>query len=138
MTNKQILLYKNNKNHLIFYVLFHILTINLILLSLFVDTYDSMKITGILKCEEDCSITVNLPYDKVDIFREDSKIKYLNKEYKIENILYEEPYLEKEIPYQNVIIQTGLRNEEKIINFHILYNKQRIIKKVKNIVMKGE
>ncbi len=138
MTNKLVLIHKSNKNHFIIYVLFHIFILNLILLTFFVDTYDSIKVTGIIKCEEECQITLNLPYNKIDIFQDDSKITYLNKDYKIMNITYDEPYLEKEIPYQNVIIKTDLASDDKIINFSILYNKQRIIKKIKNILLEGE
>ena len=101
---------------------------------LFIKIYDSYYTTGLISCNEECNITVSLPYDKVDILKEDPHLEYLNKEYKVETITYNEPYLNNQIPYEDVVIKTNLKSEDKIINFKILYNKQRVISKIKNIV----
>ena len=61
-----------------------------------------------------------------------------DKKYKIEKIEYSEPYLNNNIPYQDIKIYTSLKTNEKIIKVKLLYNKQRIIKKILEIIIKEE
>ena len=129
-------LYPNNHN--LFSFLFIILFILLVPLSFFIKIYDSYYTTGLISCNNDeCSITISLPYDKVEILKQTPHIEYLNREYEITSIEYNEPYLNNQIPYEDIIIKTNLSSKDQIINFKILYNKQRIIRKIINIV-KGE
>ena len=98
---------------------------------------DSYYVTGLINSDKECVITISFPYDKVDILKQNPHIEYLNKEYNINSITYNDPYLNSEIPYEDINITTDLTSKDQIINLKILYNKQRVIKKIKNII-KGE
>lgn len=137
MINKIILLNTKPNNHFISYVLFFLLIITTLFLSIFTETYDTYNTTGIVKCIENCSISITVPYDKADIFSNKSYIKYQDKKYAINEIEYEDPYLSNNIPVEDITLQTDITTQNKIINFQILYNKQRIIKKIKNIILEG-
>lgn len=135
MLKKIILLNQKPKNTPIISFLFLITLIFTISLSYFIETYDVYSTTGIINCEESCQISLTIPYDKIDFINNDSKLSYLNQEYKIINITYDEPYLNNNIPYEDVFIATDLQSQNKIINFQILSNKQRVITKIKNIIL---
>ena len=55
----------------------------------------------------------------------------------INNIIYNDIYLENNIPYQEISIETEIENNTELMEFNISYNKQRIIKKLLNII-KGD
>lgn len=136
MTNKLFLFNKKPKNYPILTILFFMMMIILTSYTILSKAYDVWNVTGIISCNELCEISVTLPYDKIEILEyEDVFITFLDNNYKIINVLYEEPYLNNGTPYQDVKIVTDLESEDKIINFKILYNKQRIIYKIKNIVL---
>ena len=138
MNNKIYLLNLYPNNHNIFNFLFIILFILLVPLSFFIKIYDSYYTTGLISCNNDeCSITISLPYDKVEILKQTPHIEYLNKGYEITSIDYNEPYLNNQVPYEDITIKTNLSSKDQIINFKILYNKQRIVRKIISIV-KGE
>lgn len=137
MNKKIYLLNLYPHKHRLISIIVILVVLTIIPLSNFIKLYDSYYTTGLISCNEECSITVSLPYDKVDILKQNPHLEYLNKEYKINKITYNEPYLDNQIPYEDVIIYTNLNSEDKIINFKILYNKQRIISKVKKMI-KGE
>ena len=137
MNKKIYLLNLYPHKHRLISIIVILVGLTIIPLSNFIKLYDSYYTTGLISCNEECSITVSLPYDKVDILKQNPHLEYLNKEYKINKITYNEPYLDNQIPYEDVIIYTNLNSEDKIINFKILYNKQRIISKVKKMI-KGE
>ena len=137
MNKKIYLLNLYPHKHRLISIIVILVVLTIIPLSNFIKLYDSYYTTGLISCTEECSITVSLPYDKVDILKQNPHLEYLNKEYKINKIIYNEPYLDNQIPYEDVIINTNLNSEDKIINFKILYNKQRIISKVKKMI-KGE
>lgn len=106
-----------------------------IILSYKIKTYDSYLVSGLNKCDNDlCEIQITVPYNKIDIFALTNNIEYLNKQYRVLNIVYNDPYLDSGIPYQDIIISTDLKTEEKIINFKVLYNKQRIIRKIEKLL----
>ncbi len=133
MNNKIILLNKKPQNYNMYIIIISFL---LFISSLWkIYTYDSYYLTGIITCNEECSIKASIPYNKIDIFN-NSKIEYQNKEYEIKEITYEEPYLNNSIPYEDITIKTDINSKDRLINFKIIYNKQRIINKIKNI-MKG-
>lgn len=135
MIQKLILLNQKPKNTPIISFLFIIICIITLCLSYFIKTYDIYPTTGIINCAESCKISLTIPYDKIDFIKDDSKLKYLNQEYEIINITYDEPYLNNNIPYEDINIETNLTSQDKIINFQILSNKQRIITKLKNIIL---
>lgn len=137
MNKKIYLLNLYPHRHRLISIIVILVVLTIIPLSNFIKLYDSYYTTGLISCNEECSITVSLPYDKVDILKQNPHLEYLNKEYKINKITYNEPYLDNQIPYEDVIIYTDLNSEDKIINFKILYNKQRIISKIKKMI-KGE
>lgn len=134
MLNKLILLNEKPKNYPILFLVILIFIIAFIL-SYKLKAYDSYQITGLVECTDSCYITFSLPYDKVTMLSEYPSIKYLNNIYEINKIEYSSPYLNNNIPYEDIKLYSNINfNGEKIINFNILYNKQRIIRKIINIV----
>ncbi len=135
MLNKNLLLNKKFKTKKILYMIFIFALLTSILLTVKIKTYDSLPLTGLITCKETCIINITLDYSKIDILNNNPKIEYLNKEYEIDNIKYNEPYLNNGIPFEDIEISSNINiKEERIINFKLLYNKQRIITKIKNIV----
>lgn len=135
MIQKIILLNQKPKNTPIISFLFLLICIITLTLSFCIKTYDIYSTTGLIECNETCKISLTMPYNKIDIISTSSKIKYLNQQYEISNIKYEEPYLNNNVPYEDIVIETNLNSQNKIINFQILSNKQRIITKIKNIIL---
>lgn len=139
MIEKEILLKQLPKRHVCIYCIFFILGVLFLIMSYKIETYDTWKTNGILKCEEEmCQISITLSYNDIDILSKNPKIEYGKKEYDISSISYEEPYVNSNIAYQDIQLQTNLVEENRIINFTILYNKQRIITKIKNIFVERE
>lgn len=97
-------------------------------------TYDTLNIVGIYKCEEKCFVETSLSYDEINIIDKDCLIEYKNEKYKINNINHREPYLSNNIPYEDLIIETKLNTKNSLVKIKILYNKQRIAKKLINII----
>lgn len=134
MMKKLKLLELKPKNHSLLYIIFFIAFIVLVIFSYSFKTYDVYNTTGIVKCDETCGINITLPYNKTDILNNESYIKFQNEKYSINIIDYEEPYLNNDIPLEDIVLYTDMKTEAKVINFQILYNKQRIITKLKNII----
>ncbi len=135
MIKKLLLLNQKPKKNLVIHLIFISLLIAFLIITYNYNTYDVYQTTGIMKCENnDCYITITMIYDKIDILNQNPKIEYLNKIYDIKSITYEEPYLNNNIAYQDLNITTNLQVNNQIINFNILYNKQRIITKIKEIL----
>ena len=135
MSNKDLLLNKNIKNNNLFIITFLIILIISILLSYQIETYSSSKTYGIVNCDKNCKIITTIQYSKINILNLDPKIEYLGKEYNISNINYKEPYLNNGVPLQDIELITNIENQNQIIEFKILYDKQRIITKLKKIIM---
>lgn len=135
MSNKNDLLNKKIKKTNIFITTFFIILLISILLSYQIETYSLYKTYGIINCNETCFITTTIQYDKLNILKLNPKIKYLGKIYDIEKIDYKEPYLNNGLPLQDIELTTNIKNESTIIEFSILYDKQRIITKLKKIIM---
>lgn len=139
MPSKIILLNQKPKNKKIIYITFTIISLTSILLSCKIKTYDSKSITGLSECQEECVIKFSMPYNEIEILSKETKLEYQNILYSINDIKYQEPYLNNNIPYQDIEIITSLNLEKnKILNFKLLYNKQRIITKIKNIILEGD
>lgn len=98
-------------------------------------TFDSVATTGIITCGETCEIQLTLPYDKIAILNSHPFIYYNNETYTIDNTVYGEPYLNNNIVYQDITITTNLYSDNPLINFKILNNRQRIITKIKNVIL---
>lgn len=132
--NKIYLLNKKPKsNKLITFIV--LLTIILfILLTFKYNTYDSLNIVGIYKCDNTCYIETSIIYEDINKIDKNSILEYKNKTYIIEDIIYSEPYLNNNIAYQDIKIITNLKVKETIIKSKILYNKQRIINKIINYI----
>lgn len=137
MIDTYLLIKETNKKHPFLLVLCTFLII-ITLILYHIEAYSSLKITGLVENNEKTTISFSLPYNQVDVITEYAKISYKNKEYKIEEIIFKEPYLDNNVPYQDIEIKTDLVCEERIINFKILYNKQRITTKIKHIILEGE
>lgn len=127
---------KPKSNKLITFILLLII-ITFILLTFKYNTYDSLNIVGIYKCENICYIETSIIYEDISKIDKNSILEYKNNTYIIENIIYEEPYLNNDIAYQDIKIITKLKVKETIIKSKILYNKQRIIKKIINYITGG-
>lgn len=134
MINKIILIHKKPKKYILINIILIITLITSIILSYKYKTYNSFKVTGISKCLNVCKISTTLRYDQINKIDSNSKIEYKNKIYEINNIEYSEPYLNNNIAYQDIEIETSLK-ESKIVEIKILYNKQRIIRKIINLIL---
>lgn len=130
MDKKTILLFKMPKISKVPVFTFLIIVI-LIVISYNFKTYDIYKTIGITECNDKCNIEINIPSTKADILNYDLKVEYKNKIYKIKDIKTEDVFIENEIIYKKIIIQTDLLIENNnFIEFKLLYNKQRIINKI--------
>lgn len=138
MISKTFLISQQPKNHKVIHIIIFIITITSIIFSYSYKTYNSLNIIGIYKCDEYCYIDSTLSYNDIIKIDNPTIIEYNNKKYKIEDIIYSEPYLNNNIAYQDIKIKSNLNTKEKIINIKILYKKQRIITKIKNLIMEEE
>lgn len=134
MIKYKLLSEKENRMGFVF-LMFFVFMVLVVILVFKVDVYDSTVAVGIISCSDSCKIEVTMPFDKIDSFNNEPFISYNNKSYDILNISYGEPYLNGEIALEDVVIETNLESQDKLINFKILSNKQRIIEKIKNIIL---
>ena len=137
MIETYLLINEKTKKHPFLIIIFSLLIL-ITFLFYHIKAYSSISVTGLMECGEKTNISFTLPYKQVDKITKEAKISYKNKEYVIESIAFEEPYLDHNIPYQDILITTNLVCEEKIVNFKINYNKQRILTKIKQIILEGE
>lgn len=138
MSKKICLLYKQPQNNKLISILLLIIITISILLTYKYKAYNVLNIIGIIKCEKTCYIDTSIPYENISIIDKKTILSYKDKKYKIEKIDYSEPYLNNNIPYQDIKIYTSLKTDEKIIKVKLLYNKQRIIKKILEKIIKEE
>lgn len=132
--NKIYLLNKKPKSNKLITFIVLLTIIFFILLTFKYNTYDSLNIVGIYKCDNTCYIETSIIYEDINKIDKNSILEYKNKTYIIEAIIYSEPYLNNNIAYQDIKIITNLKVKEKIIKSKILYNKQRIIYKIINYI----
>lgn len=132
--NKIYLLNKKPKSNKLITFIVLLTIIFFILLTFKYNTYDSLNIVGIYKCDNTCYIETSIIYEDINKIDKKSILEYKNKTYIIEDIIYSEPYLNNNIAYQDIKIITNLKVKETIIKSKILYNKQRIIYKIINYI----
>lgn len=138
MHNKYFLLIKKPNSNKLFHIILSLIIIILIITSYSYKTYDTKNIVGIYKCEEYCYIETSISYEDINKIDKSSIIEYKNNNYKIEDILYSEPYLNNNIAYQDINIKCCLKEKDKIVKVKILYNKQRILKKIITTLLKED
>lgn len=132
--NKIYLLNKKPKSNKLITFIVLLTIIFFILLTFKYNTYDSLNIVGVYKCDNTCYIETSIIYEDINKIDKNSILEYKNKTYIIEDIIYSEPYLNNNIAYQDIKIITNLKVKETIIKSKILYNKQRIIYKIINYI----
>ena len=99
------------------------------------NSYDKKTIVGLNSCQNKiCEIKITLNYEEMKILDQQPRIEYQHKKIKIKKILYSEPYLSNSIPVSDVTIIVDDLSNNNIIEFKLEYNKQKIIKKIKNIL----
>jgi len=136
MDNRYLLYNLKPKINPIIYVIFISLTSLIIYLSINNYIYDTKEVVGINSCNKNtCFIKLTLDYNDLDITNKNPEIVYNKKIYKINKIKEEEPYLLSGIPSVDVTLETNTLKSSNIIKFKIRYNKQRIITKIKNILI---
>ncbi len=114
------------------YLIFIVIMVSLLYYSINNYTYDVKDLLFINECsEEECFQKTTLNYEEQKIINNKTIFVYKNKEFKIDYIEYEEPYLSNEIPVTDIKIKTDIKTDERIIKIKVKYNKQRIIKKIK-------
>jgi len=134
MVNDILLYYKKPHLNICILIIIILFMLTLIILSYKIKTFDYYKVVGIIECEDKCTIKFSLPYNKIDILSKSPKILYQNKEYNIEDISYSEPYLNNDIPVEDIELISNIKKDDNLIEFSIIYNKQRIINKIKNLI----
>ena len=132
--NKIYLLNKKPKSNKLITFIVLLTIIFFILLTFKYNTYDSLNIVGIYKCDNTCYIETSIIYEDINKIDKNSILEYKNKTYIIEDIIYSAPYLNNNIAYQYIKIITNHKVKETIIKSKILYNKQRIIYKIINYI----
>ncbi len=109
----------------------------LLFISIIFKVYSSFKVTGVVTCEDKCYIETNLPVSKSKIINKKLNIVYENREYEVKEVFIENIIDNSNDIYLKIKLDTSLELEKNnIIDFKIIYDKQRIITKIKNI-MKG-
>ncbi len=124
---------QKRKKHDIILVGLFVLFIIILTLLLNKKTYDSFKTYGISKCDSRCYVIISLDYQKINIIK-DSEIIIDNQEDSVKEYEYGEVYLNNNIPEQEIKIYTN-DIEEKIVEVKINHNKQRIINRIKKIIL---
>ena len=136
MDNISKLYNKKPKPNIAIYLIFFLSFITLIVYSIKEYTYDIKELLVINECNEnECFLKSTLNYNDQEIFSNKSYIKYKDKKYEIKDIEYGEPYLSNETPLTDMSIKTDLIEEAKILKIKVYYNKQRIIKKIKEKII---
>jgi len=136
MDNISKLYNKKPKPNIAIYLIFFLSFITLIVYSIKEYTYDIKELLVINECNEnECFLKSTLNYNDQEIFSNKSYIKYKDKKYEIKDIEYGEPYLSNETPVTDMSIKTDLIEEAKILKIKVYYNKQRIIKKIKEKII---
>ncbi len=127
--------YQKPKKCLTIYLLFIAMFISITYFSINYYSYDKKEIIGINDCHErECDIKITLDYEEIKILDQKPIILYESKKYQIKEIVYGDMYLSNNIPVSDIILKTDHITKTNIIDFKLLYNKQRIIKKIKNII----
>ena len=109
----------------------------LLIISYKLKIYSVYKTLAVINCEDTCYIETSIPSTKSELIDKYILIEYDNHKYQVNKVYLEDIISENDQLYLKVKIDSNLTTEKnKIINIKILYDKQRIITKLKNI-MKG-
>jgi len=108
--------------------------ISITIASFKIKTYDLYPIYA--EVTEDSSLKITMNYEDLEYLNKNTKIKYQNKYYDIQNISYEDIYIEGNIPYETINITVKLNLDgEKLVKVNLANNYKRIITKItKNII----
>ena len=115
------------KHHELLIIILFIISI---LVISFIETYDSLEL---ISYYEDNSYKIIIPINEKDKLKE-SYILYKENKYKIYDVKYSEPIYDNNNYYYEVEFKSDLILEENIVSIKIINNKQRILKKIKNII----
>lgn len=137
MLNKEALLQKKY-NHKIFQnLLIFIPLILIIAVTYKIKSYDLYPIYAEIIENDFLKITLN--YEDLEYINQDTKIKYHNQYYDIKDISYGDIYIEGNIPYETITINTNLNlNGEKLVKINLANNYKRIIIKIKENILGGK
>ena len=109
----------------------------LLIISYKLKIYSVYKTLAVINCEDICYIETSIPSTKSELTEKEIKIEYDNHKYKVNKVYIEDIIEQNNQLYLKLKIDSTIPAERnKIINIKILYNEQRIITKLKNI-MKG-
>ena len=130
------LYYQKPKTNIMIYLIFIVLISLLIYISFKYHTYDIKELAVLNECnEEKCILKTTLSLEEQDILNNNPIIIYDQKEYKINEIEYNETYLSNNIPVTDISIDSELKEKKQILKIKIKYNKQRIIKSIKEKII---
>ena len=132
---KNLILYKKTNKHLIY--LFFLFLLFILVLILYTEDEDSYELIGLKNSNDTSYIDIIIPYNKVNIFEEKNYIIYNHEKHIIKDIKYGEITIIDNIPYINISLKPDFELEKEVIDFHVFYNRQRIINKIKNIIKEG-
>jgi hypothetical protein len=119
----------------IIYLLFSSLISLVIYYSINYHIYDYKEMVGLSECNnKSCTIKMTLSYENIDIMNKNPEIVINNKIYQIKKITEDEPYLLNGIPSTDITLEINPIKTSNIAKFKIRYNKQRITKKIKDII----
>lgn len=136
MNNKNNVLYlKPNKSYS--YVLLLLISILLFVMSFLLFTYDYYKTVGFVTCEEKCSVSILLPYDKTFIIERNNSVYFDDASYEFKYDYGDSEIIDNSTPLQEVLLYTDYFSEKKIVEVKFKYNKQRIINKIINYIREG-
>lgn len=95
------------------------------------DTYDNYQTKGYVTCDKECAIMVLLPsnidFDMIYLNNKKINYKIISKELKIDQ--------ENFISYNEIKFTTDENfQDQEILEFNFYYNKQRIMKKIIDII----
>ena len=99
--------------------------------------YSTYRTLAVYECSDSCYINLNIPSTQSKIIEKDLEIFYNNKKYKVKKVYLEDVINENNNIYLKIKMDTELKLEKNnIIDVKIIYDQQRILTKLKNI-MKG-
>ncbi len=117
-----------------------LLIISFFLIIIIIITFKNKKISniyktyGMVECNETCTINISLNYEKSNIIK-NSKITIEDSKTEIDKYEYGELFLNNNIPMQEIVLYPEQSLDEKIVEIKIEYKKQRIINKIKEIII---
>lgn len=128
MFERDLLNEEKPKKYPFYHILFLIIIMFMLLIS--INTYDKYEIIAVKTNNQ--TFTATIPeYLTID---ETSIIEKNNNKYEIVEVSYNNSFIENNEIYKEILITTNYSIKEDITKLNVLNNKQRIIKKIINIV----